>query len=736
MDSPPVSHHKRSRLHYDLLKHASNNPTNLNNNPLNFAVNRLARDYIDKHDGLSIVNMARTQMANFALLEAASTGDLRSLGTLIVNKAVNLNFKHNNRNAIFLATQNNHIDALKYLIDSNPSTKQPSGLSENNPETIQAIEHAVTNNNIKALKELLKLPCPDINENTIGFCGLIEGLIIHLKSEKLQVFLDSKQVDMKRLLTKKPDYLLEEILEDALPDMILSLIKAGLSSTVIETAKNDYLGYNCVHVAIMSGRLDLLDEVLKTKININATSYVFDNTALHQLASLQNSDASIENEMISRLLIKPEIDINIQNLHGRTAYSFALEAGKTAILKSLAQRGANINLADKNGNAPLHILAALTEQQTTESHSEITRTLLLNPTIELNQVNNNGETALHLAVSQGNLELVEALLKNQKVNAFIADNNKLTAWDVINTLESEETKTEMLRLFARYAPLSYNKVVHLNANAESQLVLNILTEQGHEDAYEYRAGKARDQNFLFKNLLNPNLEFDQLRNLNQLINPMLSNVEQTHIIPNHIFNDIFFKVISSHLDNTKIQSVANDMFPGVPVEGQMNNLKHFIWSYLRSPELLNAAKQNDLDKVNTLLQRTINLNIDATAKVAFNSKLSSNGLATVYEAAVNGHFRIVEALLNPEYKLLINSVDKFGNTLLHWAVRKCNTELIQLLIHHPDIDVNIKNHDQNSPLVEAMNEYEDEIAQILLNLEGIDSDVTDKWGRNANTLQA
>ena len=77
----------------------------------------------------------------------------------------------------------------------------------------------------------------------------------------------------------------------------------------------------------------------------------------------------------------------------------------------------------------------------------------------------------------------------------------------------------------------------------------------------------------------------------------------------------------------------------------------------------------------------------------------------------NGILKVSEYILRIIDKI-VNDTDKFNNTLLHHACFTNNKELVKLLIRHPDIDVNHKNKNNNSP-INLTNDKE--IKYILLN---------------------
>ncbi|XP_059176232.1 ankyrin-1-like, partial [Physella acuta] len=88
------------------------------------------------------------------------------------------------------------------------------------------------------------------------------------------------------------------------------------------------------------------------------------------------------------------------------------------LIESMLQHGANVSLADVEGNTCLHEAARHCNKEILE--------LLLHYKAEVNQQNVKGETPLMIACVSGNVEAAEVLLK-AGANVFLVDKNKNTA---------------------------------------------------------------------------------------------------------------------------------------------------------------------------------------------------------------------------------------------------------------------------------------------------------------------
>ena len=101
---------------------------------------------------------------------------------------------------------------------------------------------------------------------------------------------------------------------------------------------------------IQTEKLALLNLLLQEGFDIN-TKYDSQNTALH-LSIIYNKLA-----VLSFLARQKNIDINAQNSNGATALMLVSQSASVAMVNILLEAGADVQIADKNGNTALHHLA-------------------------------------------------------------------------------------------------------------------------------------------------------------------------------------------------------------------------------------------------------------------------------------------------------------------------------------------------------------------------------------------
>lgn len=121
------------------------------------------------------------------------------------------------------------------------------------------------------------------------------------------------------------------------------------------------------------------------------------NTVLHR--------AALANDLeILLILIEQGWNINSGNKTGKTALILAASKGHIETMQLLLEHGADINLGDEQGNTPL-VIAMRKQQDLTLNY------ILDNTKVAVNNVNKKGITALHYAVSDGNLYATQLLLQ-------------------------------------------------------------------------------------------------------------------------------------------------------------------------------------------------------------------------------------------------------------------------------------------------------------------------------------
>jgi ankyrin repeat protein len=184
-------------------------------------------------------------------------------------------------------------------------------------------------------------------------------------------------------------------------------------------------GVAALALAAHNGRSDVVEALLQAGADANKAD---DNgaTPLIQTAS----------GPIATMLIERGADVNAVNRFGSTALLLAAEEGHGDVVEALLQAGADVNKADENGYAPLSVAA-----------SAPIATMLIERGADVNAVNRFGSTALLIAIREGRVDVVEALLQaGAHVNKAADRSGRMPL-----TVAADEGRWPFVTLLARWS---------------------------------------------------------------------------------------------------------------------------------------------------------------------------------------------------------------------------------------------------------------------------------------------
>lgn len=148
------------------------------------------------------------------------------------------------------------------------------------------------------------------------------------------------------------------------------------------------------------------------ELGITQESTQVDETVLHVAARSNAFD-------VLKLLASNNNSLNRLDMTGLAPIHYVADRGDSSCLSLLIDAGCNIDIATRNNSTALHIAA---EGGCTENVE-----LLLKNNANVRAKNHRGQTALHLAARVHSLECVEALLRNGCVEPNEEDNDGRTA---------------------------------------------------------------------------------------------------------------------------------------------------------------------------------------------------------------------------------------------------------------------------------------------------------------------
>lgn len=167
---------------------------------------------------------------------------------------------------------------------------------------------------------------------------------------------------------------------------------------------------------VKNNKYDEFKKILNKDIDINLQDE-YKNTLIHY-AIIYNQ------EEIIKLLLSYQCNIDYIDIDGFTILYYPIKYGYNNILKIILENSKNIvgfpiyNIKDKNNNTPLHYSILYNNIETLN--------ILLDIDSNINNINNEGNTPLHLAVNNNNNNIINLLLKKKNINVNLLNNQGLS----------------------------------------------------------------------------------------------------------------------------------------------------------------------------------------------------------------------------------------------------------------------------------------------------------------------
>jgi ankyrin repeat protein len=456
-------------------------------------------------------------------------------------------------------------------------------------------------------------------------------------------------------------------------------------------------------------------------------------------------DANLITDVMLRLAEKNEMEVLKKLINQKKAGIHALiEAAKEGDLKTvqaLISAGDDVNQQNDEGDTALIIAIE-------KGHKEIVTALLEQPEIDLNHENNFAHTPLILAIEEGDNEIVTALLAKSGID--------------VNYKNKDQ-----------YTPLI------AAANKGSNEIVEALLLKGADPVYAIiTAHNDKDGGVVLKTLKSLDLREVLLRGIFRSLeakNPsdeeaevLYAEISRTEIALQAIKDKsdpaLLLKIIGTDTDadlekilgaivtalNTAeplatAVSIGTETFTGVGVgagTGTATGAGAGVGAETATGAGVGAESGSTEespptslpDYLSTLLEKGhINqaiYNAATTRDIELLNRLLSYGTKTpLINAASNNDLSAVEALLETDCD--VSQIDRGGNTALLIAAHKKFDKIVESLLKRPEINVNLKNSKGETALIFAAAKAHTEILNTLLEKPQIDVNLQNNKGETA-----
>ncbi|GBN21247.1 Ankyrin-3 [Araneus ventricosus] len=472
---------------------------------------------------------------------------------------------------------------------------------------------------------------------------------------------------------------------------------------------------SALHEATINGHLDIVELLAGEVSNINAVYNGTDFTTLHLAAAEGHNDIikflfntscdinvkaggskpkrilSTGNQAFSDLIDTPiDEGVRISDItgNGQTALHLCARNGHRDTVQLLLQLKADIGIKDDFGRTSLHIMIM-------KDMADI----LMEENAKVNIPDCGEFTALHLAAGKGNIEFIDYCIKNGcEVNS--TGTTGLTPLHIAVAWNQKDAAEHLLAIGANIDVVSdegYTAVaaaIEQNNKELFELLLNKKAKMSAEEEREY----------------------------------MLTSVRNGH-------EDIVEYFIFRNPENVAANPV-NDQYP-LHVAVQFGHL-NIVKKLLKELDKKEDIKKKEINLINqrfmTPLLNAVALDFCEIAYLLLSKEADPNiptpeGFMPIHVAIMKGCTKMLEILLKFKAKVLVNVPT--GNSTIELAIQFNNLEHVEILLQHPEIDVNAKDYSGCNLLHKAASNGSLEIVKHLVDK---NADVNAKDSKGAKPI--
>jgi len=478
-----------------------------------------------------------------------------------------------------------------------------------------------------------------------------------------------------------------------------------------------------VHLAAYMGDLAKLEAFIQEGVDINTLDG-------HGYAPLHYSAQNGQKEA-AELLIAKRANVNVKNWDGQTPLYIALSRGHKDIIELLLSKGANINTVDNKGNALIHHAAEAGRKDIVE--------LLIAKGADINAKNNQGQTPLDIAVTNNRKDIIELLLAKGAdtsihIAAQIGDLARVGKFVEgganVNAKNNQGMTALHLAVQEKHqdvAKFLITKGADINAKDKSGYTpLYYAVWNEDKDMVRLLVTKGADVNFTPEKDYPP-LHYAVWMEDIDIVKLFVANGVKFDVKDNDGWTA--FRYAASQGNRELVEFFVSkgadvSSFHMAACVGDLARVKNFVEhgtdvdtkDELGWTALYWAVCTGQKEVAEFLIARGSNIHTK-----------TNDGTTILHQAAQAGARELAELLISKGAD--VNTKAKNGNTPLHSAVSAGHREVVELLITK-GANVDAKDRNDRTLLHSAALRGDRDVVEILL-FKGADVNAKDRWGRTA-----
>ncbi|KAI9141784.1 ankyrin repeat-containing domain protein [Paraphysoderma sedebokerense] len=479
-----------------------------------------------------------------------------------------------------------------------------------------------------------------------------------------------------------------------------------------------------LHYYASKGSLELVDFILSKGADLNALD-VCSNTALHLAA--ENGHLSIV-----KVLVEKGLSVMARNEEGCIPLHLACENGWNDCVRYLISKGASVNVKNKNEDTPLHDACRL--------NSIEVASYLVEHGANIFSPDCDGDTPLGWSSFFGNEDLASFLASKGGIELI---NSQCGNMDTPLHWACKKGYDQIVEFLLEKGASPNLK----NANLQTPLHW-ACSSSGHTYYQCANILFGAEVNAVDKDANTP-LHFACKTSNAELVQWLLEENAAVNSRNKYGETPFVFFVPRHYLRYISLIFVFGTFSLDVARKHRQKDIINYLTEYISSLEEEIASNQDEIVLALPLYNRLHSAIKDCSNSLLPNliqkypddvNHAVNEGLTPLHLACMTGNFEAVkllhEAGANPTVK-----DKKYGNAAIHWAVNGSHANIVQYLIRSADVDINVINLRQNTPLMIAMENGDEAITWLLLtygaDLSAKNEDgktATDKAGKNVKVL--